>query len=134
MKKIFLVLIILLVSAILISGCKSSDQPNTQEQISQPVDVEKKGDTKGVSAGGDNAQVIIKGFKFVPNELRIKPGTTVTWRNEDSATHTVESVDGSLTSDELQTGDTVSFTFDKPGKVDYICGIHTSMKGSIIIE
>jgi plastocyanin len=78
--------------------------------------------------------VVIKSFKFVPSEIKVKVGTTITWRNEDSASHTVESNDGSLTSENLEQGDTVTFTFDKPGRVDYICGIHSSMKGAVIVE
>ena len=77
---------------------------------------------------------MIKGFSFVPKEIRVKPGTTITWKNEDSDAHTVESVDGFLTSDNLEQGDTVTFTFDKVGRTDYLCGLHPSMKGAVIVE
>lgn len=136
-KAIFLVLLI--ISALLITGCSKQEGTleNDQELIpveeSAPV-VEKKGDEKGVSAGGDAASVVIKGFKFVPAEIKVKAGTTVTWRNEDSAAHTIESSDNTLTSDNLEQGDTVTFTFNNPGRVDYICGIHPSMKGAVIVE
>ena len=83
---------------------------------------------------GKVAAVSIKGFKFVPAEVNIKVGETVVWTNEDTAPHTVESSDGTLRSDELSKGDTYSHTFTKAGKYDYICGIHTSMKGSVNVQ
>ena len=49
-------------------------------------------------------------------------------------THTVEFDDSSKTSDELEKKDTVSFTFDKKGTFNYHCGIHPSMKGTVIVE
>ena len=130
-KAIFLVLLV--VSALLIAGCSSKQETSSETQVSEPV-VANKGDEKGVSAGGEAASVIIKNFKFVPSEIKVKAGTKITWRNEDSVAHTVESKDGTLTSDNLESGDTVTFTFDKPGRIDYICGIHPSMKGAVIIE
>lgn len=132
MKKAIL-LVLLVISAVLVAGCSSKQETTQPTQVSEPV-VEKKGDEKGVSAGGEAASVVIRGFKFVPSEIKVKAGTTITWRNEDSAAHTVESNDGVLTSDNLEQGDTVTFTFDKLGRIDYICGIHPSMKGSVVVE
>ena len=84
--------------------------------------------------GGNIVKVSISGFKFVPADITIKSGDTVEWTNNDDAAHTIESADGTLKSDELSKGDTYSHTFDKAGKVDYICGIHHSMKGSITVQ
>ena len=78
--------------------------------------------------------VSIKSFKFLPADITVKVGDTVTWTNEDSAAHTVESADETLKSDELSKGDTYSHTFTKAGKYDYICGIHPSMKGSVTVQ
>jgi len=136
MKILIFFILSLLVFAIVISGCSSKQTTEISQplKVTEPLVVEKKGNEKGVSVDGESASVIIKGFKFVPNEIKVKKGTTVTWRNEDSAAHTIESVDGTLNSDNLEQGDTVIFTFDKVGKIDYICGIHPSMKGSITVE
>jgi len=77
--------------------------------------------------------VSIKGFKFVPSEITVNVGDTIVWTNDESATHTVESADGIITSDELFKGDSFSMTFSKPGTHAYICGIHPSMKGTVIV-
>ena len=131
MKKLLIVAIIF---SLLLAACSSVPAP--EPVMNQPVE-EKQGDSKGVSAGGDAASVVIKGFKFVPAELKIKKGTTVNWRNEDGAAHTIESSDKNnkiLNSDELSDGDTYTFTFQDAGSFAYFCGIHPSMKGTIIVE
>ena len=77
--------------------------------------------------------VSIQGFAFNPSTLTIKAGTTVTWTNEDSASHTITSA-GFFDSGTIASGQTFSKKFDQPGTYDYICSIHTSMKGKIIVE
>ena len=130
MKKTILTVVLVLL--VLVSACSRTEVPATPQET-QP-ELEKKGDEKGASIGGENAQVTIKGFKFTPGEVRVKIGTTVTWKNEDGVAHTVEANDGSFTSDNLEQGDTVSLTFDKPGRFEYFCGPHPSMKGAVIVE
>ena len=76
--------------------------------------------------------ITIKGFAFSPSDLKIKKGTTVTWKNEDSVTHTVKS--DSFVSKDLATGDTFQFTFDTAGTFSYICSIHPSMTGTVAVE
>ena len=36
--------------------------------------------------------------------------------------------------DSLAKGATFSFTFDKPGTYTYICSIHPTMKGTVIVK
>ncbi len=79
------------------------------------------------------ATVEIKDFKFVPDTVTIKRGGTVTWIQRDSAPHTVALTD-IPESPRLEQGDTWSYTFDKTGNYNYICGIHPYMKGRIIVK
>lgn len=78
------------------------------------------------------AAVTIKSFAFSPATLTVKAGTTVTWTNQDSATHDVKG--DAFASEPLSQGETFSFTFDKAGSYDYICSFHPSMTGKIIVE
>jgi plastocyanin len=86
----------------------------------------------GAPAAGAGA-VTIKDFAFDPGDLTIAKGTTVTWKNDDSATHRIKSGDGSFDSKDLKNGDSFDHTFDTAGTFDYICGIHPSMKGKITV-
>ncbi len=76
--------------------------------------------------------VTIKNFSFTPDVLTVKQGTKVTWINQDTATHTIQS--GSFHSSDLNQGGTFAFTFDTKGSFDYSCGIHPSMTGKIVVE
>ncbi|MBI4141539.1 cupredoxin domain-containing protein [Candidatus Woesearchaeota archaeon] len=117
-KKIILAVVIIT----LLIGC-TAPQQTTEPAVK-----------KGVSAGGDEATVRIKGMKFVPNNINIKTGTTVTWRNEDPVPHNVISNDGTLQSPLLHQGDVWSFTFDKQGTYSYVCSLHSGMKGNVVVE
>lgn len=77
-------------------------------------------------------QVSIKNFAFSPSELVIKKGDTVVWTNNDSAPHTISG--SGFQSNDLANGQSYSFTFSTIGTFDYICGVHPSMKGKIIVE
>ncbi len=79
-------------------------------------------------------QVVIEGFAFKPDTLNITAGTTVTWRNNDSVTHTVTAQDNSFDSGSLPSGATFSYTFTKIGTSEYHCQIHPSMAGKVIVK
>ena len=81
-----------------------------------------------------DAAVDISGFAFGPAELQIAAGTTVTWTNQDAASHTVTADDGSFDSGNLTTGQTFSQTFDTPGTYTYHCNIHPSMTATIVVS
>ena len=80
-------------------------------------------------------QVRIEDFAFVPANIVIDVGTTVTWTNYDSVGHTVTSDDGdALDSALVQDGDTFSYTFDTPGEYAYHCTPHPNMLGLVTVR
>jgi plastocyanin len=80
------------------------------------------------------AQIEIKNFMFAPNAVTIKAGSTVTWSNKDDEPHTVVSDVGLFRSAAMDTDETFSFTFDKPGTYHFTCSIHPRMVGTITVE
>lgn len=77
--------------------------------------------------------VTMKNMAFVPKEIRISAGDTVTWVNEDPMLHDVDL--GSLgQSPDLRKGETYSMTFNQPGRYDYDCDIHPGMTGTVIVQ
>ena len=79
--------------------------------------------------------VNIQNFAFSPSTLTIDVGDSVTWTNNDGASHTVTSTSGpaSFDSGTLSPGDSFSFTFTTAGTYDYRCNIHSSMTGMITV-
>jgi plastocyanin len=91
--------------------------------------------SSAVNAGpSDPAQVVIKNFRFLPKSLTIKAGSTVTWANKDEEPHTVVSDTGLFRSGAVDTDETFSFKFDKPGSYHFTCSIHPQMIGTITVE
>jgi plastocyanin len=77
--------------------------------------------------------VEVKNLRFVPYELRVKRGTTVVWLNRDGFAHTVTFSDGSFDK-RLEKGGSITRSFSEPGRYEYTCKIHRSMKGVVIVE
>jgi plastocyanin len=86
------------------------------------------------AAPPESTQIAIKDFMFMPNSLTVKPGTAVTWVNRDDEPHSVVSDTGLFRSGAVDTNETFSFKFDKPGTYHFTCAIHPRMVGTIIVE
>lgn len=99
-----------------------------------PTSVPTAATTDDNNATPAEEAIDIQGFAFNPPQLEISAGTTVTWTNNDSATHTVTADDGSFDSGNLDTGATFSQTFDTPGTYTYHCNIHPSMTATIVVN
>jgi plastocyanin len=78
--------------------------------------------------------VIARDFMFAPVTITIKAGSTVTWKNTDDEPHTVVSDAGLFRSSALDTNESFSFRFDKPGTYHYACSIHPRMVGTIVVQ
>lgn len=66
---------------------------------------------------------------FIPNKIRVKVGTKVTWVHEGRRYHTVTADDGSFNSGQLAGGEAFSFTFTQVGVYAYYCEIHGGSGG-----
>ena len=81
--------------------------------------------------------VSIANGTFNPSTTTISKGTTVTWTNNSTYTHSVVSAVGSSetwNSGDLSNGVTFQHTFDTAGEFGYKCGNHLSMTGTIKVE
>ena len=80
-----------------------------------------------------DAAVSIVNFEFKPQKLVVKPGTKVTWTNDDTNIHDVKDTSPLATpvSQELSKGETFAITYGQPGTYAYVCGIHPYMAGSV---
>ncbi|MCV7204143.1 hypothetical protein B7435_11755 [Mycolicibacterium peregrinum] len=85
------------------------------------------------SAPVSGTAVSIDNFAFTPATLTVHRGDTVTWTNHDEEPHTVAAGDGSFRSPGMDSNATFSFTFTNPGSYDYICSIHPSMHGTVVV-
>lgn len=78
--------------------------------------------------------VKIAGFAFGPNKHAGTVGQPVTWLNEDDSPHQITIVSTKERSPILLKGQSAVMGFNTAGTFEYICGLHTSMKGTIEVK
>ncbi len=85
-----------------------------------------------------NSEVTGIGF-YLPLNLEISIDTAVTWINEDSFSHNIQSQDefGTVTdvfnSPSLATGEQFEFTFEEDGIYNYYCSFHPWRVGLVTV-
>lgn len=79
--------------------------------------------------------VPISGFAYLPADLTVHVGDTVTWVNEDRAPHDVTTTNGpvAFASETLNQGQSYSYTFTAPGAYSYMCTIHPNMVATVTV-
>lgn len=82
-----------------------------------------------------NPSISQKGAMFIPHVLPVVVGTTVDWPNNDEILHNVFSFSDAKPFDlGLYKNPTIeSVKFDKPGKVDVFCSIHSRMNCIVLV-
>jgi plastocyanin len=66
--------------------------------------------------------------------VAVRAGATVTWINHDDDAHTVVSTTALFRSPGLDTDDSFSYRFTKPGTYQYFCTLHPLMVGTVIVR
>ena len=90
------------------------------------------------ATGARKAVVMIRGYTFAQDTLRVSAGTTVTWVNCDDLAgtdaHTSTSDAGVWSSPLFAEGATYSRTFTASGTFPYHCLPHTGMRAVVIVQ
>ena len=86
-----------------------------------------------------NFDVTGAGF-YSPLNLEIPVGTTVTWINDDSVPHNIQSIGEKgkviqlFNSPPMNTGDKFEFTFEESGVYNYFCSFHPWRVGIVTVS
>ncbi|WP_428325635.1 cupredoxin domain-containing protein [Nitrosopumilus sp.] len=105
---------------------------NIKEPTPQVVDAQ-------VVIPNGNFDVTGAGF-YSPLNLEVPIGTTVTWVNDDSVPHNIQSIDVSgkviqlFNSPPLNTGDRFEHTFEEEGVYKYYCSFHPWRVGLVTVS
>ncbi len=92
------------------------------------------GDDAAPVGAGSGDQVTIEGFTFKPASITVPAGTTVTWTNKDGFAHTVKPTDDLFpASPDIEDASPFQHRYDTAGNYPYICGIHNSMTGTVVV-
>jgi len=77
--------------------------------------------------------VIIEGLRYAPPIIEVSKGDTVVWRNKDPFPHTVTAA-RSFDSGEIPAGKSWKFKANQVGEFSYICTLHPTMKGTLVVK
>jgi plastocyanin len=93
--------------------------------------------TTSVSMGPGSSTLTTDAFS--PNPIQVSVGSTVTWTNNDSVIHTVNSgtsptLSGLFSSPIMNPQDTFEYTFTEAGEVPYFCMLHPNMVGTVSVS
>jgi plastocyanin len=102
-----------LLAALLLAGCAqaASTAPVATDQVDLPPS-----------------------YRFVPADVSVPVGTTVTWTNNDNFTHSVRFLTGDQTPLMMKPGERVTHTFAAAGTYPYDCSLHPKdMQGSVLV-
>jgi plastocyanin len=129
-----------LVLGLVVVGCGDDDgdsgDSGSATTAEQTATTEKQASGGGATAGKQVAVEIVD-IDYEPKDETVAMGTTVKWTNTGNLPHTVTKDDGpgpDFDSGTLQPGDTYEETFTTPGKIAYLCTIHSGQDGSITVN
>ena len=76
---------------------------------------------------------------YIPSQISIKAGESVTWLNEDVAFHSVTSgtydnPNGMFDSGHLDPDESFTVKFDESGTFDYHCTLHPWMEAKVVVN
>ena len=121
---------VLVWSFLFMTGCSVSNTVTVAAPAGTQMPLELPITTRGAVVG----QVVIRSMAFVPSDISIKPGDTVTWVNDDVVSHTITGIyhfqdeddvshvfiGESWDSGDIKSGQSYSRTFDQSGTFEYL--------------
>jgi len=110
-----------------------SSSPSTPSPVPAPAAPPPTGGPSSAITIPTGAEVL-GNRAFMPDTVEITAGTTVTWTNSDSVTHTSTSNGGGWDSGPIAPGRGFSFSFQTAGTFPYHCAIHPGMVGTVVVR
>ncbi len=71
---------------------------------------------------------------YIPYDVVIEHGQTVTWRNAGQKVHDVASTTGAWSAEPITPGTLWRRTFGQPGTYPFYCQYHPEMRGEIVVR
>ncbi len=119
---------IIAISALVVLGLIIFGVSNKSKKLQNPIPP-----TSQPQMLQEQNTIVIKDYKFSPDTLTVKKGTTIKWKNLDIAKHTITSdkEDIGPKSDFFGQNEEYSYTFNEIGTFAYHCEPHPYMKAKV---
>ena len=110
----------------------SEAQPSTHPTLR--TSLARHAPQTAAASAGPAATVVIKDFLFSPKTVTINVGESVKWDNKGKAEEGHTATGDNFDSGVLKEGETYTHKFSKAGTFDYICTLHSNMKGTVVVR
>ena len=92
----------------------------------------------GPSGSGTRAPTVdMRDIRFVPEDVVVQRGGTITWKNSDALSHTVTKASGPgprFDSGTVPAGRSYRRRFTEAGLIRYVCTIHPNQRGTVTVR
>jgi plastocyanin len=78
--------------------------------------------------------VVIEAMQFSPATLEVHAGDTVIWKNKDPFPHNATADNKAFHSPDIDSGKSWKFVARQRGSFSYICTLHPTMKGTLVVK
>lgn len=78
--------------------------------------------------------IAIEGLQYSPPRIEVNAGDIVSWTNKDPFPHTVTANDRSFDSGEIASNRTWKLKTREKGSFPYVCTLHPTMKGVLVVK
>ena len=109
----------------------SSTSPSTTAAAPAPAAAAPAGSTTVTIVSGAS---VLSSTAYSPSPVNVAVGTTVSFLNSDSTTHTSAANNGAWTSPNIAPGGRFNVTLTTAGTFPYRCAIHPNMVGTITVQ
>ncbi len=119
------------------AGCGGDDEKDPGSSGGAPTQEPAGGGGADSGSGGKAVKVDMKDTTYIPQDVSVAKGGTITWTNSDGFAHTVTKEGGpgpEFDSGNIDGGATFKQKFAAVGKIDYVCNIHPTQTGTITVE
>ncbi|MFL6551651.1 MAG: cupredoxin family copper-binding protein [Povalibacter sp.] len=89
---------------------------------------------QSAAAPATGTTIVIENMGFTPAEVVVKRGTRVTWTNKDMFPHTATANGKTFDSGNIEANASWSYVASEPGDYAYVCALHPTMKGRLIVR
>src|SRR5215470_12218578 len=115
-------LLVAALSAIFLVSCSSGNRSDVNQSVP-------------VANGPQTNVVVIRGFKFEPVVLTVKPGDTVRWENQDIVPHNAVSTETKeFDTGTMAVGASWKYEASNKGTFFYRCTLHPNMRGRLVVQ
>jgi plastocyanin len=123
--------------SIVVVGCGDDEDSGGNAATEPAATTEQTQGENGKATAETSVAVDMKDTEYVPQDVTVAKGGTITWTNSDPYAHTVTKENGpgiQFDSGDITQGSTFKQKFDVPGTVDYVCTIHPNQTGTVTVK